>query len=256
MLPDSNLSMPTRKRLPVGKILLGAPVLAWMQRWNLLRALGPTAISLIAVKLLWNSAHAAFGSVGTLVFLAASIALHTKFAVICHRLILVDFNSGSKLVLPIRWSDRETRFFGWMLVIYFLVSVGSILVMMVPLSLFLQKLPEAVRNNPAQVVPYTALFVGPLATYLLARLSLILPATALDRTEKLSWAWNSSKGNGLQLTVLVGLLPWASGLFSYLLIGNNPDIVTIIVVNIINYVLMAMEIIALSLAYRELAGNI
>lgn len=252
MSPDTNLSIPDRKRLPVGKILLGAPVLAWIQRWSLLRGLGPTVVILIAIKLFWSSMHTEFGPVGTMLFLAVSMALHAKFAVICHRLILVDFSSGSKLVMPTSWSDRETRFFGRMIVIYFLVSIGSIVLMMVPLSLFLQMLPEAARDNPAKVVPYSVLFIGPPATYLLARLSLILPATALDRTEKLSWAWKASAGNGLQLAVLVGLLPWASGLFNYLFIGTNPDIITIVVVNIVNYVLMTIEIIALSLAYREL----
>ena len=238
--------------LPVGKILLGAFAVTWMNRQNLLRGLGAIALSIILVKVTWQYTYDQIPTAASMVFWMISMMLYAKFAVICHRLVLLEFGSASRIELPISWSDRETRFVGWLLAVYFLVSIGSILFVMFPFMIFSKYLPEAVRTNPNEMLPYAAVFVGIPATYLLARMSPIFPATALDTQKKLAWAWTITKANGFRLAIIVGLLPWLSGYLNFVLLGKQPGLPAIIISNILNYIFITIEITALSLAYREL----
>lgn len=238
--------------LPVVKILFGAFAITWINRQNLLRGLGPTALTIIIINLVWQNMHTKLPDSAGIIFWLISMVLYAKFAVICHRLVLLDFGVNGNTQWPVSWTDRESRFFGRMMVVYFLVSIGSILIVMFPFMLFAQYIPESARKNPAELLPYVALFVGLPATYLLGRLSLIFPATALDNQQRLAWAWSISKSNGLRLAVIVGLLPWISGLLNYLLHQQNPSLAALLAGNIVNYIFLTIEITALSLAYREI----
>lgn len=238
--------------LPVGKILVGAFAVTWINRVNLLRGLGLVALSIILVKVTWQYTYDRIPASAALVFWLVSMMLYAKFAVICHRLVLLEFGSASKIELPVRWSDRETKFVGWLLAVYFLVSIGSILFVMFPFMLFSKYLPEAVRTSPNEMLPYAAVFVGIPATYLLARMSPIFPATALDTEKRLAWAWSLTKANGFRLAIIVGLLPWLSGYLNFTLLGKQPGLAELLLSNILNYLFITIEITALSLAYREL----
>lgn len=250
-----NGSQSTRYRLPISKILIGAVAVSWLNRRNLLRGLGPTAVALITVNLVWQTTGTRLGSPATTFFLVLSMLLYTKFAVICHRLVLVEFNTGSKLILPFSWSDRETRFFGWMILVYVLVTIASTIISMAPLALLAQSLPEAERNNPVALFPFAILLAGIPATYLLARMSLMFPATAIDARPGLAWAWNMSRGNGVRIAVIIGLIPWASGILDYLFKKLVPGLPAAIVASIISYIFITIEITALSLSYREISEH-
>lgn len=243
---------PAPPLLPVGKILIGAFAVTWLNRVNLLRGLGLIALSIILVKVTWQYTYDRIPSSAAVVFWLVSMMLYAKFAVICHRLVLLEFGSASKIELPISWSDRETKFVGWLLAVYFLVSIGSILFVMFPFMLFSKYLPEAVRTSPNEMLPYAAVFVGIPATYLLARMSPIFPATALDTGKRLAWAWSITRENGFRLAIIVGLLPWLSGYLNFTVLGKQPGLAELLVSNIFNYILITVEITALSLAYREL----
>lgn len=255
MSPENNISKTPVTRLPVTKILLGALALSWFQKQKLLHGLGGTALLIIAIQLGWHFIQAGMGGIAALGFTLVSMLLHTKYAVICHRLILVEYDSKPKTIFPFSWSDRESRFFGWMISIYFLVSIASVIIIVIPFSLFSQSLPEATRNDPNQLLPYAIVFIAPLVTWLLARLSPIFPAIATDRQENLSWAWKLTRSNNLQMMVIVGLLPWISGITGYLLVGNQPGWASILVANVIKFMLLTVDVVALSLAYRELVGK-
>lgn len=255
MSPENNNPKNPVTHLPVFKILLGALALCWIQKQKLVQGLAGTALLIIAFQMGWHFMQASLGGIAAIGFMLVSLLLHSKFAVICHRLILVEYDSSAKTILPFSWSDRETRFFGWMISIYFLVSVASIIIIVVPFSLFSQSLPEATRNNPNLLLPYAILFIAPLVTWLLARLSPIFPAVATDRSENISWAWKLTRSNNLQITIIVGLLPWISGIASYLLVGNQPGWPSILAANVIKFILLTVDVVALSLAYRELVGK-
>lgn len=223
-----------------------------MNRLSLFKGLGPTAITIILINMIWQSMHKQFPDSAGVIFWLISMILYVKFAVICHRLVLLDFGTAKKIQWPVSWTDRESKFFARLLMVYFIVTIGSILIVMFPFMSFSQYIPESARQNPAELLPYAALFVGLPATYILGRLSLIFPAAALDVQHRLSWAWSISKVNGLRLMVIVGLLPWLSGVLNYIILRQDPSLIILLAGNIVNYLFLTVEISALSLAYREI----
>jgi len=239
-------------RLPVGKILIGAFFVCWSNRESLAKGLLPTAALIISIGLVWQLSGIPLSNPVSVFFVALSMLLFAKFAVICHRLVLIDFNTGSRLISPFSWSERETRFLRKIIIVYVLTFLGSILISMVPLALVAQSMPEAQRNNPAALFPFAVLLAGIPGVYLLARMSLVFPATAVDSQSSLGWAWNKSRGNGIRIAIIVGLIPWMSALLEYALTKLIHGTIAAIISNILNYVLIVIEITALSLAYREL----
>jgi hypothetical protein len=93
------------------------------------------------------------------------------------------------------------------------------------------------------------------ALYLVARLSLVFPATAIDRHVGLRWAWRMSRGNGWRLVVVVTVLPWLVSHLVGLLYRDEATAAEIVLLTVIGTALFALEIAALSVAYRELVRN-
>jgi hypothetical protein len=241
-----------RYRLPVSKIMVGALFICWSNWKKLVKGLLPTAALIFTVGLAWQLSGIRLNNPASIFFVALSLLLFAKFAVICHRLVLVDFSASSQWIPPFSWSLRETYYLRRMIIAYALTSVGSILISLVPLAMVAQSLPESQRNDPNALLPFAMLFAGIPAIYLLARLSLVFPATAVDAQTGIGWAWNKSRGNGLRIAVIVGLIPWLSLVVEYFMTKLMPGIFAAIAANIINYVLIAVELTALSLAYREM----
>jgi hypothetical protein len=239
-------------RLPVTKILVGALFICWSNWKNLVKGLLPTVALILAVGLVWQLSGIPLSNPVSVFFVAVSMLLFAKFAVICNRLVLVDFNAGSRLILPFSWSERETHFVRRMIIVYALTSIGSIIISMVPLAMVAQSLPEAQRNDPAALFPFAILLAGIPAIYLLGRMSLVFPATAVDAQTGLAWAWNKSRGNGIRLAIIVGLIPWISAALEYYLTRIIDGTIASVISSLVNYLLIVIEITALSLAYREL----
>jgi len=239
-------------RLPVIKILIGALFVCWSNWRSLAKGLVPTVTLIFAVGLVWQLSGIPLSNPVSVFFVAVSLLLFAKFAVICHRLVLVDFNTGGRLILPFSWSERETRFVRRMIIVYSITSIGSIIISMVPIALVAQSLPEAQRSNPAVLFPFAVLLAGIPAVYLLARMSLVFPATAVDARSGLAWAWDTSRGNGIRLAIIVGLIPWTSAALEFYLTRLIPGTIAALISNLVNYILIVIEITALSLAYREL----
>jgi len=190
-----------------------------------------------------------------IVFVAPLLMLFAKFSVIGHRLILVDFNAGNRWINPFAWSNRESYFMIRMILVLAIVLIGSFIISLVPLTLVRQSLTAAQLANPSALFPYSVLFAGIPALYLLARLSLMFPATSLDMETGVDWAWNISRGNGLKIMVIVGPVPWLGLIVQYLLFLALPGLVADILSEITGFLFLTVEITALSLAYRELVQS-
>ena len=93
------------------------------------------------------------------------------------------------------------------------------------------------------------------ALYLIARLSLVFPATAIDRPASLKWAWRTSRGNGWRLVVVITVLPWLLSHLVGLLYRDEATAAEIVVLTVLGTALFALEIAALSIAYRELTRH-
>ena len=131
-----------------------------------------------------------------------------RIAVCCHRFILLR-ERPSSFIQGCKWEKRDTWFalygigiylFAWFFILLAALGVSA-------LSPFLKLLPESL---------VTVLFaLGIIAmlsffAYLMGRLSLILPATAIDRRpaqDWMDWAWSRSEGNEWPLMFLLGVNP-------------------------------------------------
>jgi hypothetical protein len=90
--------------------------------------------------------------------------------------------------------------------------------------------------------------------YLCARLSMLLPATAVDKRQDMGWAWALTKGNGWRLVALLWLLPFA---YAYLM--PEWDTVETPIIYLLAHIVVsattAFEVTLLSAAFKILGGQ-
>jgi len=231
----------TIKPLPVTKIILGAFLIPWQKRVRMLQALIFPLTGLAAMAVLSAYVEQRFTIVYILIF--------TVFAVICHRLILLGDDAVPTYGFS-KWTRRETRFFGWLLGIYLIFAVAAMLIGAIGLTLIVN-LIEGFEESFYWIM----WILSAPGLYVFARLSLVLPATAIDNRPNLAWSWGLSSNNGWRLVIVVGVLPWLMAMLQWLLLRDNASIVEIVTVALLGYALLAVEIAALSLSYRELSKN-
>ena len=184
---------PSVHRLPVWATIREA-ALAIAKEWKtLLKAIAVPALLLAAVNVVDQAFLAILGG-SRLAFLLVWLLLpggfFTMIAISCHRLVILGVDS-----LPnawgLFWSWRETRFFGWIFGIG--LSAGLVTFLDIPLYGSVSQLAVLVVSPP-------------IMWYVLARLSLVLPATAIGQRPTLKGSWQLSRSNGWRLA-LVTFLP-------------------------------------------------
>lgn len=238
-------------QLNVAKVALGAFLIPWWNRAAFGRALVIPLAVLVTFTLSWYFAgeHLPMPDVTSWVLYVAYWFLFVPFAVTSHRLVLLDAQTIASRMVP-RWSWRETRFFLWM------AAVGLIFAGMVYgvatflLSLWMPWMPEIEPNSTW--FQWSVVAAKLPAFYVFGRLCLIFPATAVDRKVDLKWAWASTRKNGWRLVLIVGVLPWLVSSAVTLLYRENATALETIVLTVLGCALIAVEIAAISLSYREL----
>ena len=164
-------------------------------------------------------------------------------SVCTHRILLMDAAS-----LPNRWGIFWTRrelAFSWRAFLLYCALWGPLLLVMY----LAVKLPFGGSLYPyrraVEVTAYTPMI------YVVARLSLVLPAIATDRPIGFRDAWLLSEQNGIRLTVVLAVMPLALHSLRYLWSLQFPpsDGTKVLLV----LVLGIFEIAVLSCAYRLLS---
>ncbi len=103
------------------------------------------------------------------------------------------------------WSQIELRFLGWCLLMGLLAVLLSI-PMGVLASTFITLAPESAAASLTSYLLYLLMSLP--FWYLLARWSLVLPATAINYPRRsLGWAWELSANNSGKLFILLGVIP-------------------------------------------------
>ena len=185
---------------------------------------------------------------GVIFSFLAGTPFYVIFATACHRLILLGDNS-----LPNRWglfwSDRETRFFGWLIVIgllYFALSLSTLMIFAV--------IPTSVFSWSILWLPtYVGYFV---AAYFEGRFSLVLPATAIGKRIYLRGSWALSYGNGLLIAIALLIPALVLDLveyfvFSFMIDAGSPFIDFLW--GLVIFPFFAVEVAIITVAYRKLA---
>ena len=185
-----------------------------------------------------------------LALMALLYSILTLTAIISvHRIYL---GTQAKLQQRDSWGQtkRLLRLILWQILIAFFTMV-------LILPLFAAMAAALTLNRPtiSGLSPYTlALFItiGLIASYVMARFSLAIPAVACDQ-EKISinWAWQLSRGNGWRLSLLVWALPVGVSFLPNLL-PESDSILLAIGYTLIQLVAAAMSIGTLSLSYHWL----
>lgn len=242
-----NKSEGVAKRLPVGKVLLGAVLLPWHRRSQFARTLAVPFLFQVLLVLVWQIAWSTMESFSSWLMAAVSYALYVLIAVRCHRLMLLE-ESASVWHLP-KWTLRESRF------IVYLIGLWALHLAVTWSALYLIALPIGFiprGGPPDKVLSYLPVVASLIAYYPMSRLSLSLPAIAVDKFGGFRKSWDQSRGNGLRLAIVVGALPAIASYVSRApdLLGQN--LFLDVLQQILVYVFVVVEVTALSLSYREI----
>ena len=195
-------------RLPVWATL-GEAALAVTKNWEvLLKAIAVPAMMVAAVNVFFRQQEP---SMLMFPFMLLSGAFGMMIAVSCHRFVLLGQDA-----LPSRWgvywTARETRFLGWSLGISMIGAGLMIVVGSVAFMVFRTTggAGGAFAGLTGAELPVVALAFGGILgmpmMYIMARLSLVLPATAIGERPTLEEMWQLSRSNGWRM-VLVMFLP-------------------------------------------------
>lgn len=173
-----------------------------------------------------------------------SLLVYTLLAVNVHRVLL----RAEKPVLS-RWTMRETRFLGWLIVIYVYFALIFALLGLVIGSMTVDAL-DLVGGDWTAALAFLLLSLP--GAYLGARLSLLLPATAVDKRQGFAWAWALTDGNGFRLVALLWVLPFAYSTLMPDWVADNA--VLYLAANLAYSAGTALEVALLSAVFSTLGG--
>jgi hypothetical protein len=251
------------RRLPLRRVIWGAFSLSWQNRASLFRATALPLLAVIACTLAWDlSSLYSSGMARWAVYLMLNLPwliAASWLAISVHRLVLLE-GSGAGMNLDLASARRLAIFAAtgigiWVLFtgLTMLIAGGVLNIFSPPRYVSTAELPAAPQpiDLPIPFEWITSL-ASILAYWFVARVSLMLPAIAIDQRPSLGAAWRASQRNGWRLAIVVGLLPWCMDHFVDLLYRDGASNVEFGILVVLGTLLIVIEIVALSLAYWEL----
>lgn len=173
------------------------------------------------------------------------ILVYTLLAVRVHRMVLTGGGANQDWL---RWTRRETRFLGWLVVVYFYWTL-----ILVPIVAGVGVASDFKLVSQGVWVDALAITLATVpGAYVFVRLAFLLPATAVDQKHNLRWAWELSKGNGWRLVALLWVFPMFISLVLPNWEPNNP--VYFVAWEMAYGVVTVLEIAFLSVAFKTLGG--
>ncbi len=180
------------------------------------------------------------------------------FAVTCHRLILID--NAHFTSIPLVSLYTLGRFTGLFIVVYLLSTLVEMAIITVFINVFDNKVSGSIakevivndsesQNEYFEMAEYIAYLP---AMYIVGRLSLVFPATALGYKVGLKWSWGATKHNGIHILFIIALFPWALQIILSFMQRDNAKFVEQTALGILMYISAAIGIFALSLTYKDL----
>src|SRR5256712_12689332 len=235
------------KRLPVVATIKKAFLVVWQKRLAVCRALIVTGLVLAALNVAQRHFLIGFGWV-SLVLANAILywVVFTLFAITCHRIVLLGDTSVPEYGLR-SWTSREARFFGWGAVVFLYV-----LLIVVPVILVAVGAACAGIQFSKGYEKYWGLLAAVPAMYVVARLAVLFPATAVGERRSTDWAFKTTAKNGWRLVITTSLIPAALG-FAISALPVEHSLLADFLVQLVRCALMAIGIAALSLSFRFLS---
>ena len=232
-------------------------------------ALAPFLLSLALIA----ASFAVGGSLPlTTLIVVLGFVPYTIFGVAWHRVTLLGPAAGAPPLVP-AWRQRHWRFAGYLAAVTVIGYGVAVMVLSIAFTL--------VRPG-AEVTPRAwnaVLIAGALIlAYVMMRLSFVFPAVAVDEAYRLKHSWTHTKGQGLRLlgalllsaTPLLALVWVVGALFgdspftepaapagrTEAVIAENPVAIFVfqMVMAALNYLLMALVVSAVAIAFRSCTG--
>ena len=245
--------------LPIRRILVAAVWLVWAKRVRLFQALVLPILLILLLDaaiplyfMLYPIEQDTYSTIMMWMIQLARLIPYALFILTCHRIFLLGDASVPRFGIW-RWHYREVQFLGWLLTLYFIYYLALSPIFFVAWSTPAPT-PEQNLIEGARIMLGPLMFVILLlAAYVLARLSMLVPAAALEHRPTIKKVWALTRGFGIQLFVLVVLLPWIFSLIAGLLpwISVYPVFSTIMH-TVLWMIMLTIEVAMLSLSYREL----
>jgi hypothetical protein len=237
------------RRLDLGKVIAGAFLVPWWHRKAFARALAAPLLLMVGFTVFWYYVVPDLPQYALWLAWVLHGALFTLFAVTCHRLVLLDAETVARRWAP-RWSWRETRFFLWIVTLYVIALAAMWLFMLVVVNLWTWFIGGL--GGWTEWMLYV-MKIPPI--YVFGRLCLLFPATAIDRVATLRWSWDLTRRNGWRLMIIVGGLPFVISCAIDLVYRSEATTVEWLILAAVAVALLAVEIAAVSLSYRELTKD-
>lgn len=246
-MEESNIKL---YKLSILRIISQAFIVPWEHRRALLSKLFIPIFFLVLLDTIeWNESESL--NITDSVVITVSILLYVYFAVTCHRIIILGSESVPSFGLR-KWSMRETRFTAWAVgMMLLIISLFYIIFSYSPYLLFLTEF-----EHGDYLIYLLYILVIPTVIYIISRLGIIFPATAVDEMQTIKWAWQITRGNGWRLVIVFTALPLLSGSVQAILIESiDTSIMSNIILSLLGYLVLVIEIAVLSLTYKEICSS-
>ena len=211
------------------------------------------------------------GMLATIAVLIVSTLFYVMFAVAWHRRCLKP-QEQTTIMTALKWDPRKTRFlFRSLAIAVVLLSVA------LPVAIILSILGGSIaffstvggadqKAVPTTLIFFATIIIGGLFMLINGRLSLWLPAAAVDEPSTMLEAWNLGQGNTWRLAGII-LLACAPGFLFFLVadgmvrgfsqvagIGGSLTytLFATLILNLANYIVIASGVSAVSFCYRQL----
>ena len=233
--------------LPAGLIIKDAFSHSWLYRTEITKAIAFPFLGLIVLSFIYDSYLNNFGFFAKIIYELLHATIFTLLAVTCHRLVLLGRESVPKFGI-LSLSMREVRFFSWIILG---VICGYLIMNATKMVAFL------IFKSDNWFFVLQVIFI-PLWLYIYSRLSVVLPATAIDKKADLAWAWNITKTNGVRLMIISAVIMLSVLLVSVMAVGTviyfifNKGALFNLSLSFSGYLAVIVDIIALSFAYKYL----
>ncbi len=244
-------------KLRITKILFDAFAIVWFRRADFMRALWVPFLLMLALGGIWNFSETSLSSGFKWVYAAAYYFLFVLFVVNCHRTVLLNSQDTKEWTVP-KWSWRETKFSGWSAFIWVIAAASGMAVSMIALTMIAISMPSFF--SPENLKPSVSTFISQYSVkliyfYIFARLCLMFPSVAVDKTLSLRQAIELSRGNGWRLAIIVSMIPLAIKIITDVVYRDDASAWATMLWLTITSVVLTVEVAALSLSYRTLVEH-
>lgn len=237
-------------KLPILNIIIEAFWYPWKYKYQFFNALAFPVVLVVSIAAVWSEIKPESHMINLFIYIIYFLSM-SFFAISCHRFILMG--ADKKVSLDYATMMKMIIIFSvWAIIVYILAGIPLAVIMTIAANITSDKnLISSSHNLTADNFNWVKLVLLLPVGYLLGRFSLVFPATAVGVRTSVKWSWLATKNNGFRMLVLIGVLPWVTTILLDLLWRENGTMFEYVFLSILGYIVLAVEIFILSLAFKK-----